>query len=114
MLFESRPLNRVGRAKAMLERRSATEAAELCLNHRAQIAGRVMTKFDYAAGFTFENDDHAFSDLGCWNCHYCLVSNCDGLTDGNGLCAANDVVWRQAGGLVQPVSGQKQNGQAAF
>ena len=30
----------------------------------------MVPKFDDAAGFTLEHDDHAFSDLRCWNCHF--------------------------------------------
>ena len=53
----------------MFEGRSAAQAAQLRLDHRAQISRRMVTKFYYATWLAFENDDHASSDLGCWNCH---------------------------------------------
>jgi hypothetical protein len=40
------------------------------LDHRAQIAGRVMPKVDYFAELALEKNDHASSNLRCWNCHY--------------------------------------------
>jgi hypothetical protein len=54
----------------MFERRAGANAAQLGLDHRAQIARRVMSKFNYSARFAFKDDYHAASDLGCWDCHY--------------------------------------------
>src|SRR5215831_20057034 len=61
----------------MFKGRARSQAPQLGLNHRAQITWGMMTKFDHAAGLTFENDYHASSDLGCWNCHcLCFLSDC--------------------------------------
>ncbi len=49
----------------MLERRARANVAQLGLNHRPQVAGRVVPEFNDFAGLTFENYDHAASDLGC-------------------------------------------------
>jgi len=61
----------------MFKGRTSTETSQFSLNHCPQVTGSVMTKFDDAAGLAFENDYHATSDLGCWNCH-CLffLSDC--------------------------------------
>src|ERR1041385_4019436 len=75
MLLKRGAVDRVNGTKAMLERRSGAKAAQFGLNHRTQIAGGVVTKFDYAAGLAFKNDDHALSNLGCWNCHSDYLSS---------------------------------------
>jgi hypothetical protein len=54
----------------VLERRTTAQAAQFRLDHCSQIAGGVVTKLNHAARLAFEHDNHASSDLGCWNCHY--------------------------------------------
>src|SRR5256885_2280935 len=54
----------------MFEGRSAAQTPQLGLDHRPEISRRVVTKFHDATRLAFENDDHASSDLSCWNCHY--------------------------------------------
>ena len=44
----------------------------------------MVPKFDDAAGLTFEHDDHAFSDLRCWNCHWLSESFSDLFRDATG------------------------------
>jgi len=43
------------------------------LNHRAQISWGMVTKINDFARLALENDDHAATNLGCWNCHYSVV-----------------------------------------
>jgi len=55
----------------------------------------MVPKFDDTAGLTFKHDDHAFSDLRCWNCH--LLSDLSkklfrDATGENHNVLANDVV----------------------
>jgi hypothetical protein len=73
VLFERGALNGVSRTKAMLERRSGAQAAQFGLDHGPQVSRRVVTEFNYAAGLALEHNNHASSDLGCWNCHYLLI-----------------------------------------
>ena len=54
----------INRAKAMLESRTRANVAQFGLDHRAQIAGRVVPKLDYFARLALKNYDHASSDLG--------------------------------------------------
>lgn len=63
----------------MIEGGARAQVAQLGLHHRAQVAGRVMTKIDYFAELALEKDDHASSDLGCWDCHYVSRSFCSVL-----------------------------------
>jgi len=96
VLFEGHPLDRIHRAKAMLERRAGANAAQLGLDHRTQIAGRMMSKFNYSARFAFKDDYHASSDLSCWDCHsvfgsFYLVLGAT-ATDKSFDAIANDVV----------------------
>src|SRR6266545_4580083 len=73
VLFEGSLLNGIHGTKAMLEGRAGADTPQLGLDHRAQIARRMMSKFNYSARFAFKDDYHAASDLGCWNCHYSLL-----------------------------------------
>ena len=55
----------------------------------------MVPKFDDAAGLTLKYDDHAFSDLGCWNCHLLSRSFQELFRDATGKnheVPANDVV----------------------
>src|SRR5207245_11597329 len=54
VLFERRPFDSVHRAKTMLERRARANVAQLGLDHRPQIAGRVVTKLNYFARLSLE------------------------------------------------------------
>jgi hypothetical protein len=54
----------------MIERRTSAKIAQFCLHHRAQVPGSMVTEVDHLAELAFEKNDHASSDLGCWNCHY--------------------------------------------
>jgi hypothetical protein len=69
MLLERGALDGIDRAKTVLERRAGADVTQLGLNHRPQVTGRVVPKFDHFARFSLENDDHTAADLGCWNCH---------------------------------------------
>jgi hypothetical protein len=72
MLFERGAIDRVNRSEAMFEGCSGAQAAQFCLDHCPQVAGRMMTELNYAARLALEHYHHASSDLGCWNCHYLL------------------------------------------
>ena len=50
----------------MLERGACAEVAQLGLHHRAQVAGRVVARFDDLAGLALEDDDHSAPDLCRW------------------------------------------------
>jgi hypothetical protein len=56
----------------------------------------VMPKVDHFAELALEQDDHAASDLGCWNCHYVLQVFLFGFSrvaiDKNHATLANEVV----------------------
>jgi hypothetical protein len=56
-------------AEAMLEAVPRTEILELRLDHRAEIAGRVVPELDNATGIVLEDDHHAASDLRSRKCH---------------------------------------------
>ena len=64
-----RRLDRVGGTKAMLERIARAQVLQLGLHHRAQVARRVVPKFNNAHGIALEDDDHAAPDLRCRDCH---------------------------------------------
>src|SRR6266404_1388382 len=72
VLLEGCAVDRVRRTEAVIKGRSRAKIAQLGLHHSAQIAGRVMPEIDYFAELAFEKNDHASSDLGCWNCHRVL------------------------------------------
>jgi hypothetical protein len=69
MRLHERRIDRIRRAKPMLERVARPEILELRLNHRSEVAGRMMTKLDDAAGIAFEDDHHSAPDLCCGKCH---------------------------------------------
>src|SRR5205814_387944 len=64
-----RRVDRVSGAKTMLVTRARTKVLELGLNHRAQVARRVVTELENAARIALEDDDHSAADLGCRYCH---------------------------------------------
>jgi hypothetical protein len=53
----------------MLVAGPGTQVLELRLNHRAEVAGRVVAELEYAAWIALEDDDHSATDLGCRDCH---------------------------------------------
>jgi hypothetical protein len=53
----------------MFKRRASADVSQLGLDHGPQISRRVMPKFNYFAWLALKNNDHALSDLSCWNCH---------------------------------------------
>jgi hypothetical protein len=65
VLFEIRTLDRIVRAKAVLERASRFEVSQSRLHHRAQIPGRVMPELHHLARRAFENDHHSASYVVC-------------------------------------------------
>jgi hypothetical protein len=55
---------------------SAFELAELGLDHRPQVPGRVVVEVDDPAGFAVEDDRHAASYSGSWNRHILYYDLC--------------------------------------
>ena len=53
----------------MLEIAAGTKILELRLNHRAEIARRVVAELDYATWIALEHEDHSTPDLGGRHCH---------------------------------------------
>src|ERR1051325_1587889 len=74
VLLERGFFNRICRAKAMFKRGAGTNISQLGLNHGAQVAGRVMSEFEYFARFAFKNDNHTAPNLCSRNSHICDVS----------------------------------------
>lgn len=63
----------------------------------------MVPELDDPAGLTLENDNHAFSDLSSWNCHYLLNLSRSylvcGAVDGRRLVIANDESSGEHGGM---------------
>ena len=58
----------------MLEGSAGANVSQFGLNHRAQVAGRVMSEFKHFARLALENDHHTASNLCCRNSHITEVS----------------------------------------
>jgi hypothetical protein len=54
----------------VLERGAVAQVLHFGLNEGAQVTGRAVLKFDYAARVAIENNDVALTDLRCWDWHF--------------------------------------------
>jgi hypothetical protein len=65
-------LDGIRSAEPVLEVIAGAKILELSLNHRSEIAGRVVSKLYNPAWIALENKDHSAPNLGGRHCH-CLI-----------------------------------------
>ena len=61
--FQGGHFDRVRGSEAMLDLDTGLEPAELGLDHRPEIPGGVVVKFEHAARLAIEHDGHAAADI---------------------------------------------------